>query len=133
MLFRSLASRGIIDDDDTDLNAPNKADVLTDTVSGVIADIRSAVISGTTQYFLLLEGGEDYFQLSAGDLPLAVLLNVGDSVEISFYPAAGGVSLPAFDVKLDQAGTPFRTSPVQSAPEDSAPAEAITGVREPAA
>ena len=131
---QTLASRGIIDDDDTDLDAPNKADVLTDTVSGVIADIRSAVISGTTQYFLLLEGGEDYFQLSAGDLPLAVLLNVGDSVEISFYPAAGGVSLPAFDVKLDQAGTPpVRTAPVQGAPEDPAPAEAITGVGEPAA
>ena len=130
---QTLAGRGIIDDDDAELNASDQADVLTDTVSGVIADIRSAVINGTTQYFLLLEGGGDYFQLSAGDAPLAVLLNVGDSVEISFYPAAGGVALPAFDVKLNPSRiSPVRTAPVQTDPENSAPAETVTGIGEPA-
>ena len=101
---QTLANRGLIEAGDADIDAPNTEDVLTDTASGVVADIRSAVMGGTTQYFLQLENGKDYFQLSAADVPLAVLLNVGDYVEISYYPAAGGVALSAFDVRLLEAG-----------------------------
>ena len=102
---QTLANRGLID----------AGDVLTDTVTGVIADIRSAVMNGTTQYFILLEGGGDYFLVSASDVPLAVLLNVGDRVEISYYPAAGGVALPAFDVKILAASSapPVIVQPVE--------------------
>jgi len=107
---QTLANRGLIDGDQADIDTPNEADMLTDTVTGVIADIRSAVMNGTTQYFLLLEDGGDYFQLNAYDVPLAVLLNVGDAVEISYYPAAGGVALPAFNVRL------LRTAAAQTAP-----------------
>ncbi len=114
---QTLAHRGLIDAGDADIDAPHGTDVLTETARGVIADIRSAVISGTTQYFLRLEEGEDYFQLSAAEAPLAVLLNVGDRVEISYAPAAGGVALPAVDVRLLEA---------QSTPTQVVPYEEVT-------
>ena len=112
---QTLANRGLIDAGAADIDVPNAEDVLTDTVTGVIADIRSAVMNGTTQYFILLEGGGDYFLVSASDVPLAVLLNVGDRVEISYYPAAGGVALPAFDVKILAASSapPVIVQPVE--------------------
>lgn len=125
---QTLANRGLIEAGDADIDAPNTEDVLTDTASGVVADIRSAVMGGTTQYFLQLENGKDYFQLSAADVPLAVLLNVGDYVEISYYPAAGGVALSAFDVRLLEAGKePAVNPPARIVPivpdEETAPPE----------
>ncbi len=114
---QTLANRGLIDAGEADIDAPNAEDVLTDTATGEITDIRSAVINGTTQYFILLEGGRDYFLVSASDVPLAVLLNAGDRVEISYYPAAGGVALPAFDVKLLETQTAPLTEPfIQDVP-----------------
>ena len=77
-------------------------------------------MSGTTQYFIRLEDGEDYdyFQLSAADVPLAVLLNVGDQVEITYYPAAGGVAQPASDVRLLEADRTRAAPPTQVIPYD---------------
>ena len=112
-----LASCGGRDQPADSSKPANETDALTETVEGVIDDIRSAVINGTTQYFILLEGGRDYFLVSASDVPLAVLLNAGDRVEISYYPAAGGVALPAFDVKLLETQTAPLTEPfIQDVP-----------------
>ncbi len=126
---QTLAHRGLIDAGDAELDAPGREDVLTDTAAGVLEDIRSAVMNGTTQYFLRLEGGEEYFQVSAADVPLAVLLNVGDAVEISYYPAAGGVAQTAFDVRrTERAFIPLgtavlqMTSPVSQPPDGEEPA-----------
>ena len=55
------------------------------TVSGVIADIRSANIDGNTVFYFLLEGGDVYYTISAKTCPEAVLLNVGDSVTLSYH------------------------------------------------
>ena len=73
-----------------------------DQVTGRIAEIRSAVVNGTSQYYIRLEGdtAEDgYYGFSAGEVPQAILLNVGDKVTISYYPAAGGICQPAFEVE----------------------------------
>ena len=51
-------------------------------VSGVIAEIRSAVMDGNTYYFLRLEGDSVFYTLSAAQNPIAVILNVGDTVTI---------------------------------------------------
>ena len=51
-------------------------------VSGVIADIRSAVMDGNSYYFIQLEGDPTYYSISAAQNPLAVILNVGDQVTI---------------------------------------------------
>ena len=120
---QTLAHRGLIDQGDADIDAPHETDALTETAAGFIADIRSAVMDGTTQYFIRLEDGEDYFQLSAADAPLAVLLNAGDYVEISYYPAAGGVAQPAFDVKLPRGtvSSSAPASPVETYTRDTSP------------
>ena len=73
--------------------------------------------------------------MSAADVPLAVLLNVGDTVEITYAPSAGGVAQPVVDVKLSQGkgSPPLSTpaSPVEPYAQDAAPAagpaEAETG------
>ncbi len=51
-------------------------------VSGVIAEIRSAVMDGNSYYFLRLEGEQVFYTLSAAQNPIAVILNVGDTVTI---------------------------------------------------
>ena len=50
--------------------------------TGVIADIRSAVMDGTSYYFIRLENEGLYCSFSAAKHPLVVILNVGDKVEI---------------------------------------------------
>ncbi len=75
-------------------------------VTGVIAEIRSAVVDGTTEYYIRLEGDWDFYSLSAAEAPLAILLNVGDEVKISFYPSAGGICQPGVAVERIRAAQP---------------------------
>ena len=74
--------------------------------SGVIAEIRSAVMDGNTHYFIRLEGETVYYELSAADSPLAVILNPGDRVTLDHAPQEGeeAAILTAYGVTLDQAG-----------------------------
>ena len=57
--------------------------------SGTVAEIRTAVMGGDTHYFLRLEGETRYYNLSAADNPLAVILNEGDRVTISHAASEG--------------------------------------------
>ena len=59
-------------------------------VSGVIADIRSAVIDGNTYYYFSLEDGDIYYSIPARDNDVAVILNPGDRVTINHAPVAEG-------------------------------------------
>ncbi len=52
------------------------------TATGKVAEIRSAVLNGNTYYFLRLEGEKVFYSLSAAANPVAVTLNVGDTVTI---------------------------------------------------
>ena len=63
------------------------ADVTTETASGTIADIRSAVLDGTTYYYLSLAGRDAYYRISASDCELAVILNAGDKVTVEYAPS----------------------------------------------
>ena len=56
-------------------------------VSGKIEEIRSANIDGNTIYYLRLEKGKVYYTVNAKEYPLAVILDVGDSVDISYAPS----------------------------------------------
>lgn len=49
-------------------------------VTGVVTEIRSAVIDGNTTYYLRLEGDGAYYAVSAAESELAVILNKGDSI-----------------------------------------------------
>jgi len=67
-------------------------------VSGEITDLRSAVVEGTTWYYLQLEGGSQYYAISLADAPDAVLLNVGDSVRVEFAAEEGESLVQALSV-----------------------------------
>lgn len=52
---------------------------------GKIADIRTAVISGNTYYYVALEGSEKvYYSISAAAQRDVVILNKGDEVTVTY-------------------------------------------------
>jgi hypothetical protein len=51
-------------------------------VSGVVAEIRTAVIEGNSIYYFRLEGESHYYSISAADSQLAVVVNVGDTITL---------------------------------------------------
>ena len=81
-----LVSNKLIDEEA--LTPPPAPDVSAQTVSvsGAIADIRSANIDGNTVFYFLLEGGNVYYTISAKTCPAAVLLNPGDTITLSYVP-----------------------------------------------
>ena len=74
-----LSHNNLIDGDQTEVIPGNQ-----ETVTGTVAEIRSAVMDGNSYYFLRLEGETGYFTLSAAANPVAVILNVGDHVKVSY-------------------------------------------------
>ena len=79
-----LMSGGIV----ADSSVPDE----TATAAGAIEDLRSAVLEGTTYYFLRLEGDPLYYQVSAAVCREAVLLNVGDEVTVTFHVTEGEIA-----------------------------------------
>ena len=78
-------------------------------ISGVVDDIRSAVMDGSTYYFLRLEGGEVYYAVSASENPVAVLLNLGDKVTIGHAIQTGEEDasiLSAYSLTIDGKAAP---------------------------
>ena len=59
-----------------------------ETVVGTVAALRSAVIDGTTMYYVTLDGGNTVYSISAGELEKVVLLNVGDYIGITYEPSS---------------------------------------------
>lgn len=55
-------------------------------VTGIIDDIRSAVIDGNTFYYLRLSGETVYYSIPAKDNGVSVILNVGDRITINHAP-----------------------------------------------
>lgn len=62
------------------------------SVSGIIAELRSAVLDGNTYVFIRLEGQEVFYSLSAAENNIAVILNVGDRVTIEHAPQIEGAA-----------------------------------------
>ncbi|MCR5041325.1 MAG: CvpA family protein [Clostridia bacterium] len=60
-------------------------------VGGEITDIRSSVISGTTYYYVTFSDSDVYYALSAAVYPEAALLDVGDTVELSYAESEGAI------------------------------------------
>jgi len=63
----------------------------TTSVTGVITDIRSAVVNGNTTYYIQLGGGGVYYSVTAAQAPEAVLLNRGDLVTVDFVAVPGDI------------------------------------------
>ena len=71
----------------------------TEQKEGTISDIRSAVLDGNSYYFIQLIGESTYYSVSAVDQPLAVILNKGDQIVIT-YQAGEGSILDGVSVEL---------------------------------
>lgn len=69
-------------------------------VSGVIDDLRSAVLDGTTHVYIRFAGQTDYYVISAADSQLAVILNIGDRITLTADPSGIDGIIQAYDVKL---------------------------------
>lgn len=80
-----LAENGVIDDYDGNAAAG------TETVTGRIEEIRTAVIGGNTIYYFLLDSSDAFYSISAAASPQIVVLNVGDRVEITYTPGEGDI------------------------------------------
>ena len=128
---RTLADNGLISDSESEA-APSDQE----EVRGAIAEIRTAVLDGNSYYFLRLEGEDVFYAVNAAENPLAVILNVGDQVTVSYTAGEGssiltGTSVTrsgepdvSFDVPEPETGTPDETAdaaPAQADPE-AAPA-----------
>jgi len=75
------------------------------TVTGVIEEVRTAVLEGNSYYFLRLTGESVFYSLSASENPIAVVLNVGDTVTIDHAVVDGKTSiLDGYSVVLDKKG-----------------------------
>mgnify|MGYP001058301205 FL=1 len=57
-----------------------------DTVTGIITALRSAVIDGTTMYYVTLDADNTVYCISAGEVEKVILLNVGDRITITYEP-----------------------------------------------
>lgn len=64
------------------------------TVTGKIADIRTQVVAGETQYFIKLTNSNVYYMIPASKSETAIILNMNDTVTIR-YPATKGTIVSA--------------------------------------
>ncbi len=76
----------IIDATDTenqqeDTSAPEKKSV---TVKGTVTDIRTAVISGESVYYIEIDESGIYYTVKASDEPAVVIMDAGQSVKITY-------------------------------------------------
>ena len=92
-----LFNNGLIDQEDTDVEPD---DLALSEVTGVVTEIRSAVMDGNTRYYVLLDSGDGWFSAAAAEVPELVLLNVGDQVRIRYYAGAGGIAQDIYSLEV---------------------------------
>ena len=97
---RALAENGLIDNGEAEVPDTEHAEA-----TGVLAEIRTAVMEGNSYYFLRLEGQDVFYTVSAADSPIAVILNVGDEVSIAYTPGEEGSILSGVSVERLTAST----------------------------
>ncbi len=77
-----LAKNGLIEEEQA-TDEPGQA-VYETELTGVITEIRQAVINGTTIYYVALDTTPDvYFRLSAADNESVAILNIGDNITVA--------------------------------------------------
>ncbi|MEA4941882.1 hypothetical protein SDC9_73565 [bioreactor metagenome] len=92
----ALADNGLIKDSQTEVVPSDQKET-----SGTVAEIRTAVMDGNSYYFLRLEGEDTFYALSAAKNPLAVILNVGDRVSITYDAGSEGSILSGGSVTVE--------------------------------
>ena len=92
----ALADNKLIDGDQAEVVPSDQQEI-----AGVLAEIRSAVMDGNSYYFLRLEGADTFYAVSAAKNPLAVILNVGDRVRVTYTAGSEGSILTAGSVTAE--------------------------------
>mgnify|MGYP001076153444 FL=1 len=68
--------------------------------SGEVAEIRTAVLSGTSYYYVRLEGDSYYYVISAAESEEVVIIDVGDRVTVDYTGTEGSLR-PAYKITRD--------------------------------
>ena len=92
-----LYNNGLIDEDSTDVK-PGDLSIV--EVTGVVEEIRSAVMNGNTVYYVKLDSSDKWFSGSAAEVPALVLLNEGDQVRINYVSSAEGIAQPIYTLEV---------------------------------
>ena len=101
---KTLLNNGIIDS--TDAEVPAEEQELWEK-KGTIAEIRSAVIEGTSVYYLRFEGESAFsVYVSAAQVPEAPLLNVGDSITVYWKSGTQWITAQKIEVENRAVSTP---------------------------
>ena len=104
---KTLLNNGIIDRADAEV--PAEEQELWET-KGTIAEIRSAVIEGTSVYYLRFEGESGFsVYVSAAQVPEAPLLNVGDTVTVYWRSGTQWITARQIAVENRAVATPPET------------------------
>ena len=69
----------------------NETEAKIETITGVITDIRPVVINGNSVYYIAVDGQSTYYSISAAADETVVILNIGDTVKISYKTAEGNI------------------------------------------
>lgn len=103
---KTLANAGLIGAGDAEVHEGELKEE-----HGIIAEIRSAVVSGNTHYYIRMEHSLGYLDFNAAEVPRAVLLDVGDSIWYSYvldaasFPENGIVAAKNFRFEGEEAPT----------------------------
>lgn len=87
-----------------DGEAPDESEFT--TVSGVVTDIRSAVIGGTTYYYIELDNSGLYYYVAASVTNRVMLLNVGDKITVTTADKAQTGIADAKSIEIDGLAAP---------------------------
>lgn len=90
------------------------------TVTGTVTDIRSAVVSGTTYYYIELDNTGLYYYVAASVTNKVMLLDVGDVITVTTADTAAADLASASSI--EKSGTQAETQ-TQAAPETETEAE----------
>lgn len=100
----NISMAGKVESDAANTGTDPETEVPETTVSGVITDIRSAVIGGTTYYYIELDGSGVYYYVSAEIGSKVVLFKTGDSVTLTVAETEGDL-IPASAPEFAQTAT----------------------------
>lgn len=95
-----------------------------DTVTGIVTVLRSAVIDGTTMYYVTLDADNTVYCISAGEVEKVILLNVGDRITITYEPDSMRDDLICTANAFDWAAAEEPTEPAEESELPEGPAEA---------
>ena len=111
----ALAHDGLILEEQAELVEPDR-----DSMEGVLAEVRTAVMDGDSYYFLRLAGESRFVTINAADSPAVVILNVGDTIRLHYNKGEEGSLLTGASVEL-LAAAAYPVSPTPAAPPPATP------------